>query len=93
MISARTVATPLGTVHAVVPVRVNIKTQSPPGATTIATPTALSTSEVHEPDETVAALAEVETTAIVAEDSNTKQQISGLITRRRFNSIFDTYAV
>jgi len=64
---------------------VKARTQSPPGATVIVTPTALSTSEVHEPVETVAALAEVETTAAVTEDSNTKQQISELIARRRFN--------
>jgi hypothetical protein len=47
--------TAAGTVHVVVPVRVNARTQSPPGATVIVTPVALSTSAVHEPLVTVAA--------------------------------------
>jgi hypothetical protein len=47
--------TAAGTVHIVVPVRVNDRTQSPLGATVIETPVALSTSAVHEPVVTVAA--------------------------------------
>ena len=54
---ARTDVTAAGTVHVVVPVRVKVRTQSPPGATVIVTPVALSTSAVHEPFVTVAACA------------------------------------
>jgi hypothetical protein len=61
---------------------VNERTQSPPVATAIVTPVALSTSVVHAPDETVAALTEVETTATVVETMSEDKQMSGEINRR-----------
>jgi hypothetical protein len=61
---------------------VNERTQSPPVATAIVTPVALSTSVVHAPDETVAALTDVETNATVVETMSKDKQMSGEINRR-----------
>jgi hypothetical protein len=61
---------------------VNERTQSPPVATAIATPVALSTSVVHAPDETVAALTDVETNATVVETMSEDKQMSVGIKRR-----------
>jgi hypothetical protein len=61
---------------------VNDRTQSPPVATAIVTPVALSTSVVHAPDETVAALTDVETNATVVETMSEDKQMSGEINRR-----------
>jgi hypothetical protein len=61
---------------------VNERTQSPPVATAIVTPVALSTSVVHAPDETLAALTDVETNATVVETMSEDKQMSGEINRR-----------
>jgi hypothetical protein len=61
---------------------VNDRTQSPPVATAIVTPVALSTSVVHAPDETVAALTDVETNATVVETMSEDKQMRGEINRR-----------
>jgi hypothetical protein len=59
----------------VVPVRVNERTQSPPGATVIVTPVALSTSAVHEPLVTVAACTGVAIKVVgIAITENAKKQ-------------------
>jgi hypothetical protein len=52
---------------------VNERTQSPFEATVIVTPVASLTSAVHVPDETVAALTDVETNPTVIEASTTKK--------------------
>ena len=67
----RTVVTPLGTVHVVVPTFVNFSTHSPV-TTVIVTPVELPTVAVHTPDETVAALAEVEANPTVVETAIAK---------------------
>jgi hypothetical protein len=61
---------------------VNERTQSPPVATVIVTPVALSTSAVHKSVETVAALTDVETTPTVVEAISEDKQTSGEINRR-----------
>jgi hypothetical protein len=53
---------------------VNVRTQSPPGATVIVTPVALSTSVLHAPLVTVAALTDVETNPTVIEAAKTNRQ-------------------
>jgi hypothetical protein len=92
-INARIDVTPLGTVQTVAPVCVNVRTQSPPGATVIVTPVALSTSVVHVPDETVAALTDVEDNPTVIEATKTNRQTSGLAKRLDIIGTLDIYAV
>jgi hypothetical protein len=72
---------------------VNERTQSPPVATAIVTPVALSTSVVHAPDETVAALTEDETNPTVIEAAKTNRQASGLTKRRDIIGTLNTYAI
>ena len=67
----RTVVTPLGTVHVVVPTFVNLSTHSPE-TTVIVTPVALPTVAVHTPDVTVAALTDVEANPTVVETAMAK---------------------
>ena len=67
----RTVVTPLGTVHVVVPTLANLSTHSPE-TTVIVTPVELPTVAVHTPDVTVAALTEVEANPTVVETAMAK---------------------
>jgi hypothetical protein len=72
---------------------VNERTQSPPVATTIVTPVALSTSVVHAPLVTVAALTDVETNPTVIEAAKTNRQTNGLAKRRDIIGTLNIYAV